>query len=157
MPTADAGEAANETAAAAEQRSAREPTVAKGHSVPVATQATPVVGDFVDICLRQRGDHYQWGAKPPPSNPDPKAFDCSGLVWWALARRHVPFPQGSWLQLQECERRKKMIQPYERAFTIRGALLFRHDTPADGHVAISLGNGSTIEARGKQHGVNEGA
>jgi cell wall-associated NlpC family hydrolase len=128
---------------------------ANGHPVPVATQAGPVVSDFVDICLRQRGDRYQWGAKPPPSDPNPTAFDCSGLIWWALARLRVPFPQGSWLQLQECERRKTMIEPYGRAFTIQGALLFRHDTPADGHVAVSLGNGSTMEARGKQYGVNE--
>jgi cell wall-associated NlpC family hydrolase len=154
MRTADACGAANETAAAPEYKR-REPTVAKDSSVPVATQAGPVVADFVDICLRQRGDRYEWGAKPPPSNPDPEAFDCSGLVWWALARLHVPFPEGSWLQLQECEHRKTMIEPYERAFAIRGALLFRHDTPADGHVAVSLGNGSTIEARGKQYGVNK--
>lgn len=123
--------------------------------VSVPAPSGPAVGDFVDLCLKQRGDRYRWGAKPPPSDPNPTAFDCSGLVWWALARLRVPFPQGSWLQLEECRRRGTMIEPYERAFGIQGSLLFRHDTPAEGHVAVSLGNGSTMEARGRQYGVNE--
>ena len=126
-----------------------------GHTSTATTAVAPAVGDFVDLCLKQRGDRYVWGEKPPVSDPNPTAFDCSGLVWWALARLRVPFPQGSWLQLQYCEKKGTMIVPYQRAFKIQGALLFRHDTPADGHVAVSLGNGSTMEARGKQYGVNE--
>ncbi|MGH2933869.1 MAG: NlpC/P60 family protein [Gaiellaceae bacterium] len=123
---------------------------------PPPTKAVgAAVGDFVGLCLGQRGDRYQWGAKPPASDPNPTAFDCSGLVWWALARLRVSFPQGSWLQLQECIRRRSLIQPLGRAFTIQGALLFRHHTAAEGHVAVSLGNGSTIEARGRLYGVNE--
>lgn len=39
----------------------------------------------------------------------------------------------------------------ERAIHTRGALLFH-----SGHVAISLGNGRTIEAMGKKWGVREG-
>lgn len=128
-------------------------------SQPAPTRPAPPPGipvsDFVGLCLNQRGDRYQWGAKPSPRDPNPAAFDCSGLVWWALARLRVPFPQGSWLQLQECIRRGTLIQPLDRAFAIQGALLFRHHTPADGHVAVSLGNGSTIEARGRAYGVNE--
>ena len=38
----------------------------------------------------------------------------------------------------------------EQALQTRGALLFR-----DGHVAISLGNGRTIEARGRNYGVTQ--
>jgi cell wall-associated NlpC family hydrolase len=128
---------------------------ANGHVTTTSRPAGPLVSDFVALCLRQRGDRYVWGAKPPASDPNPKGFDCSGLVWWALARLRVPFPQGSWLQLQACEHARRMIVPYTRAFAIQGALLFRHDTPAEGHVAVSLGNGSTMEARGRQYGVNE--
>ncbi len=131
------------------------PQPAAAHPAQPAPAAGTPVSDFVGLCLSQRGDRYQWGAKPPPSDPNPTAFDCSGLVWWALARLRVPFPQGSWLQLQECIRRGTLIQPLDRAFAIQGALLFRHHTPADGHVAVSLGNGSTIEARGRMYGVNE--
>lgn len=128
-----------------------------GNQPAVATHppSGPLVGDFVALCLAQRGDRYLWGAKPPASDPNPTAFDCSGLVWWALARLRIPFPQGSWNQLQACRRAGTLIQPYQRAFSIQGTLLFRHDTPAEGHVAVSLGNGSTMEARGKQYGVNE--
>lgn len=131
------------------------PQSAAAHPAQPAPAARTPVSDFVGLCLGQRGDRYQWGAKPAPSDPNPVAFDCSGLVWWALARLRVPFPQGSWLQLQECIRRGALIRPLDGAFAIQGALLFRHHTPADGHVAVSLGNGSTIEARGTSHGVNE--
>jgi cell wall-associated NlpC family hydrolase len=124
------------------------------HARPAPPPAIPV-GEFIGLCLSQRGDRYQWGAKPPASDPNPTAFDCSGLVWWALARLRISFPQGSWLQLQECIKRGMLIQPLSRAFAIQGALLFRHHTPTDGHIAVSLGNGSTIEARGRLYGVNE--
>jgi len=43
------------------------------------------------------------------------------------------------------------IVPVERAIRTRGAMLFH-----SGHVAISLGNGRTIEAMGKKWGVREG-
>ncbi len=138
---------------------ATSPVEPQGHigtaSTTTPALAGPVVGDFVELCLKQRGDRYTWGAKPPPSDPNPTAFDCSGLIWWALARLRIPFPQGSWLQLEDCRRRGTMIVPYDKAFSIQGTLLFRHDTPAEGHVAVSLGNGSTMEARGKAYGVNE--
>jgi hypothetical protein len=50
-------------------------------------------------------------------------------------------------QLPHC-RQKGTIIPLEQAIRTRGALLF-----ANGHVAISLGDGRTIEARGRAYGV----
>jgi cell wall-associated NlpC family hydrolase len=117
-----------------------------------ATPVGPYAGDFVGLCLKQRGDRYVFGAEAKFTDPDPDVFDCSELVEWALARLRVRFPDGSWTQEAHC-RRSGTIIPLARAFRLQGALLFRH-IGSDGHVAVSLGNGSTIEARGRAYGVN---
>jgi cell wall-associated NlpC family hydrolase len=112
----------------------------------------PYAADFVALCLRQKGDRYVFGAEVKFSDPDPDVFDCSELIEWALNRMSVLFPDGSWNQERYCRDRNTIV-PYTRAVRTQGALLFRH-RGNDGHVAVSLGNGSTIEARGKAYGVN---
>jgi cell wall-associated NlpC family hydrolase len=111
----------------------------------------PYAAQFVELCLKQRGDRYVWGAKPPYTDPNPTAFDCSGLVTWALKRIGIPAPDGTWWQQHWCEQRHTII-PIARAIGTQGGLLFR--STMGGHVAVSLGNGSTIEARGAAYGVN---
>jgi cell wall-associated NlpC family hydrolase len=115
-------------------------------------KAGPYAADFVALCLKQKGDRYVFGAEAKFSDPDPDVFDCSELVEWALARTGVRFPDGSWNQERFCRERNTII-PYRRAVRTQGALLFRH-RGSDGHVVVSLGNGSTIEARGRAYGVN---
>lgn len=107
--------------------------------------------DFVRICLQQAGDRYVYGAEAAASNPDPDAFDCSELVEWACARVGVPFPDGSTYQEDACRRAGQIIS-VPKAVKTQGALLFRHRGEQQ-HVAVSLGNGSTIEARGAAYGV----
>jgi N-acetylmuramoyl-L-alanine amidase len=52
-------------------------------------------------------------------------------------------------------RRAGTLIPVHDALRVRGALLFRIDEGAGhDHVAISLGDGRTMEARGKDFGVN---
>ncbi|MFC7534608.1 peptidoglycan-binding protein [Actinoplanes sp. GCM10030250] len=119
--------------------------------------------DFVGLLLRQRGDRYLFGVESKISNPDPSAFDCSELVEWGCGRFKVRprMPDGSWLQAQHCRRNDTLIK-VSRAIDIQGALLFRFaggnpfgkNRPDAAHVAVSLGNGSTIEARGRKFGVN---
>jgi cell wall-associated NlpC family hydrolase len=104
--------------------------------------ATPTAEEFVELALAQHGDAYVWGAGRDTHDADPHSFDCSGLVYWALSRIGVTFPSWSGGQLDAC-RADNSVMSVERAITIRGALLF-----APRHVAISLGNGSTIEAAG---------
>ncbi len=107
--------------------------------------------DFVRICLLQRGDRYVYGAEASLSDPDPDVFDCSELVQWACARVGVVFPDGSQNQEAACRAANQII-PIPRAVKTQGALLFRR-RPDAAHVAVSLGNGTTIEARGSAYGV----
>lgn len=113
------------------------------------------VRDFVGLCLAQRGDAYLFGVEVSPSDPDPSVFDCSELVEWACARPGVDprMPDGSWNQLAHC-RAHGLETSIAAGIATYGALLFMGRDGSE-HVAVSLGNGMTIEARGRAYGVNE--
>lgn len=102
---------------------------------------------MVRFALAQRGKAYVWGASGPSS------FDCSGLVQAAsrAGGRQLTKPSAS--QWATCVNANKNV-PVATALRTRGALLFRIGVGEYNHVAISLGNGSTIEARGSAYGVN---
>jgi hypothetical protein len=105
--------------------------------------------DFTVFALRQAGDRYVFGAEADLSDPNPDAFDCSELVQWAAAQVGVYIPDGSSAQLAYCSSRGGSIG-VALAIRTRGALLFK-----PGHVAISLGNGMTIEALNPSYGVRQ--
>ena len=127
-----------------------------------AASGSSAVDAFVDAALAQRGDAYVMGARAPLSDPDPDVFDCAELVVWAAHQAGTRMPDGSWLQYLDLERRGALI-PVEEAVETRGALLFSFSSrpvagggrPTHSHVAISLGDGKTIEARGRAYGVGE--
>ncbi|NMO21370.1 hypothetical protein HPC49_29990 [Pyxidicoccus fallax] len=102
---------------------------------------------FVQRALAQKGDRYIFGTEVNLNDKNPKAFDCSELVQWAAHQVGVKIPDGTMNQLPHCKQKGTTISVSE-ALRTRGALLFR-----PGHVAISLGDGRTIEARGKNYGV----
>ena len=109
--------------------------------------------------LTQKGDPYILGAKASASESNPSAFDCSGLVSWACGRAGVPFSGSAYGLFSGCKRAGKLISVGE-ALRTPGALLFVAKCAACGggngnHVAISQGNGLTIEARGRAYGVGE--
>lgn len=81
---------------------------------------------------------YVYGAKGPD------AYDCSGLITQAMADVGVEFPHGSSFQIDAVA---KPLLPGDAVHT-RGALLYR-----PGHVAISRGDGTTIEARNPTDGI----
>jgi cell wall-associated NlpC family hydrolase len=110
------------------------------------------VGRFVALALQQAGNRYSFGAEANPSDPDPRVFDCSELVEWAAARAGISprVPDGSAAQLAHCRARGTLISVAQGIRT-KGALLFQ-----PGHVAISLGNGKTIEAMNPSQGVRQG-
>lgn len=105
------------------------------------TAATAARGRMVAFALAQNGKPYLWGASGPGS------YDCSGLVQAATAAagRTLTKPSASqWAAIQAAGK----TLPLDTAIRTRGALLYK-----PGHIAISLGNGSTIEAMGSAYGV----
>lgn len=137
------------------------PPVATGSSASTATGGVTSTGTvstgatgsrsasaFVSVALSQAGDTYIYGAQPSGANPS--AFDCSSLVQWAAGRVGVTgVPRTSASQAAYCRSRGISI---DQAVHTRGALLFAQ-TSSIHHVAISLGNGSTIEAAAPGYGV----
>lgn len=101
---------------------------------------------LVKFALAQVGDDYVWGGNGP------SGWDCSGLVQAAAAAAGKPLPKPSANQWRVCQAQGRTIS-VKAALGTRGALLFRIGQGEYNHVAISLGNGSTVEARGTAYGV----
>lgn len=121
---------------------------------------TPV-NDLLALLKAQAGDRYVFGAEARHSDPDPDTFDCSELIEWACARLGVTprMPDGSWYQARHV-RNHNTGTTVARALATPGALLFRFssdpysgDRPRSAHVAVSLGNSQTVEARSTSLGV----
>lgn len=108
--------------------------------------------------IGQEGDRYVWGGKGDPLDPDPDGFDCSGLVTWACERAGVDMANGAFWQYKTCANAGTLVD-VDTALATRGALLFvkrnAHPVAFDDvpHVAISLGDGTTVEARGTKWGI----
>jgi len=112
---------------------------------------------FVNQALKAKGDTYEYGTARDFSNPDPDKFDCSGLVIWAAKQSGYDAPGFGNTNadglLKYTEKTGGALSP-EDAKKKKGALLFRKDGDAPAHhVAISLGDGSTMEAKGTKEGV----
>ena len=120
------------------------------------------VVDLVALLVSQQGDQYVFGVEVKKSDRNPAAFDCSELIEWGCGKFSITptMPDGSWKQYQHCAKYNAVIS-VEKALIVPGAFLFRFKggdpagskRPKEAHVAMSLGNGMTIEARGKAYGV----
>jgi cell wall-associated NlpC family hydrolase len=115
---------------------------------------------FLDAALAQSGDQYIFGVETRLDDPNPDAFDCSELVQWSAHQAGVDIPDGSWYQYLYLHKQGTTMS-VEEALRTPGALLFSfneepingHPRPDRAHVAISLGDGRTIEARNPTKGV----
>lgn len=109
---------------------------------------------FVQACLAEAGDRYVYGAEVAPGTPASatRAWDCSELVQVKCNELGVPMVDGSANQMRWCQARGTLVD-VDRAIGTRGALLFRTPNGRPGHVAVSLGDGRTIEARGSAYGT----
>jgi cell wall-associated NlpC family hydrolase len=115
---------------------------------------------FLDLAVAQTGDSYVFGAEADPGDADPEVFDCSELVQWSAHQVGIELPDGSWIQYMELKEQGLLI-PVEEAINTPGAILFSFSSeptagggrPSSAHVAISMGDGTTIEARGTKYGV----
>lgn len=120
------------------------------------------VEQVVKLFLSQVGDPYRYGYEIPPGTMDPEAGDCSEYLQWATAMVGIdpPLPDGSWRQYLFVADHGDLIGVRSGVNT-RGALLFRFSTtpkpggtrPKASHVALSLGDGRTMEARSTKRGV----
>lgn len=126
------------------------------------TGSSSVAQNFLTTALAEKGKPYIYGATANINDPNPPAFDCSELTKWAAARVGVTIPDGATAQYLYC-RDHGTTMSVQQALHTPGAMLFHFgheprdlgDIPADGHVAISVGDGvHTIEARGHKYGTN---
>lgn len=157
--------------AAAQQAMNQQPTMSAqstgGLSAPGAgTGSTSGVGDdklsiFLSKAEAQIGDRYVYGAPRTPSAADPKTFDCSSFTQWAAHQAGVKLEGTAEYQYMQLKKLNHTI-PVEQALKTKGALLFyfsREPTNSlptgQAHVAISLGDGRTVEAKGTKYGVGE--
>ena len=124
--------------------------------------------DLVNAAIRitsSRTIPYAHGNQPGPNDQSPAFFDCSGLVEWVIGQFGLslgtpPYTVSQW---NVCKQRGTVIS-VAAAIATPGALLFSHKDavgnpldppvntfpePAHAHVAISCGNGRTVEAMGK--------
>ena len=115
---------------------------------------------FLEAALAQQGDRYVMGFEVRADDPDPDTFDCSELVEWAAARAGVTITDGSWLQYQAVANAGTEMS-VEEALRTPGALLFKFGSdpmtasrPDGAHVAISLGDGRVMEAKGSKYGTD---
>lgn len=111
-----------------------------------AAQAATMPGkmkanSLVMKALSKKDANYVWGAESAAEG----GFDCSGLIVAALRESGFPnFPRMTSGTLIE---HAKPIS-VKKAMNTRGALLW-----AEGHIAISLGNGKTIEAMNRDNDI----
>jgi cell wall-associated NlpC family hydrolase len=123
-------------------------------------------GDMILWLLKQVGESYLLGAEGPAAE-DMKVWDCSELVQHAIASQGIEK-----IALGDSETcvstfdgaafqfKKSRQIPLKDGIMTPGALLFcqsKKSYPGKpmniGHVAVSLGNGYVIEARGRAYGV----
>ncbi len=135
------------------------------HAIAVADTGAHTVNQdavhtFLHTAQGELGESYVFGAKADASVAHPHALDCSGLTKWAAERAGGHLPDGAAHQYLALKKAGMLI-PVKDAMHTPGALLFHfatEPTPGQGepeiaHVAISKGNGMTIEAADEQDGI----
>lgn len=88
----------------------------------------------VKIATYQKGDPYSYGAAGP------RAFDCSGLVFYSYRRANIKVPRTS---SQLAHRARHIRWNAKRP----GDLIFYHNSGRVYHVAIYVGHGRVVEAQ----------
>jgi peptidoglycan hydrolase-like protein with peptidoglycan-binding domain len=119
----------------------------------------PTAEALVKLAETQAGGRYLYGGKASPSDPDPKEhghpLDCSGLVSWAAERLGDRQISGSAQMIHDyCEAHGTMISVAKAEVTV-GAVMFLLEGGSIGHIVISRGNRTTIEAKGRAWGIGE--
>jgi cell wall-associated NlpC family hydrolase len=111
------------------------PTIGRSGRAPAAGDRARAER-AVTFALAQRGKPYRWGAEGPA------AFDCSGLTWAAWRAAGLTIPRTAAGQLAALPRVRGRIRPGD-------LLIYRTDGPSRRHVAMVVGRGRMVEARGR--------
>jgi peptidoglycan DL-endopeptidase CwlO len=90
----------------------------------------------VAFALAQQGKPYRWGAEGPGT------FDCSGLTWASWRAAGVTIPRTAAGQLAGLPRVRGRLQPGD-------LLIYPSRGPSRRHVAMVVGRGRMVEARGR--------
>jgi cell wall-associated NlpC family hydrolase len=90
----------------------------------------------VAFALGQRGKPYRWGAEGP------HAFDCSGLTWAAWRAAGVTIPRTAAGQLAGLPHARGRLRPGD-------LVIYPSRGPTRRHVAMVVGPGRMVEARGR--------
>jgi cell wall-associated NlpC family hydrolase len=140
-----AGRAGRGDGAGGAGRPPRPSAARPGHALPAIAAperpgARPASGSrparAVAFALAQRGKPYRWGAQGPGG------FDCSGLTWAAWRSAGVTIPRTAAGQLAGLPRIRGRLRPGD-------LVIYRSDGPSRRHVAIVVGRGRMVEARGR--------
>ncbi len=164
--TMDAGTGpAPVTAAPAAVITAPAPMPAPVATVPTSAPTSSAtaggqVQHMLDLALKQVGDEYVFGADVAETDPDPSVWDCAELTQWSAAQIGSDIPGSSFEQYLALKS-QGLIIPIEQGMNTPGALLFHFSSepqpgggrPSEAHVALSLGNGQTVEAQSEEVGV----
>jgi peptidoglycan DL-endopeptidase CwlO len=106
-----------------------------GHSSARAAAASPAAVRAVAFALAQQGKPYRWGAAGPG------AYDCSGLTHAAWRAAGVAIPRTAAGQLNALPRAHGRLRPGD-------LLVYATSGPSRRHVAMVVGHGRMVEARG---------
>ena len=146
------------------------PVVVQAAPPPVTTaQPTTTTGQIggtgsvqhlIDVAMAQVGDQYVFGAEVSETDPDPSVWDCAEFTQWSAYQVGAEIPGSSFEQYLDLKA-KGLIIPVDQAMNTPGALLFHFSSepqpgggrPSEAHVALSLGNGQTVEAQSEEVGV----
>lgn len=130
----------------------------------------PTGRELVRLAEKHVGERYILGAKVPMSNPKwTGPWDCAEFVSWCVYQvtdtlfgcrprdgnpDAVEAYTGYWWD--DAKKFKASIPVEEAAATLGAVVLRRPGTNGIGHIVISLGDGTTIEAMGANKGVRNG-
>jgi cell wall-associated NlpC family hydrolase len=112
------------------------PAIGRPGRAPAAGADDARAARAVAFALAQRGKPYRWGAQGP------RAYDCSGLTWAAWRAAGVAIPRTAADQLADLPRARGRLQPGD-------LLIYPSRGPSRRHVAMVVGRGRMVEARGR--------
>ena len=113
--------------------------------------------DIREWALWLVGQAYEWGEESwyLAATPDPYDTDCSGLVYGVYRKVGIPWKTGDravWPRLTAHGYKTNAVrvdEPYE----VGDPIFFSDNKGHAYHVALYVGNGETVEARGRKWGV----